>query len=206
MTYPVKVKICGITNAKDAEAAVRFGADALGFVFTKSPRKVNMPTVRKITREVGPYVTRVGVFADMPPTRIMDIMYECQLDSIQLHGAEHPSVCQELGAYKLVKVFHISEDFNPSQMDRYPVDAYMLETASEVPGGSGQVWDWKRLARRKFKRPLIVTGGLNVRNVQKAIQTLRPYAVDVSSGVEQKPGVKNHSLMKRFISNAKQIS
>ena len=202
-TRYVKVKICGITNAQDAEMAVRFGADALGFVFAPSPRRVNVKAVKKIVRNIGPYVARVGVFVNETSEKIVDIMFQCQLDAIQLHGYEHPRICTELNAYKLIKVFHVDEEFKTSETERYPVDAYMLETKTEGYGGSGKVWNWEGLAKKKFKRPLIVTGGLKPNNVRKVIEILKPYGVDVSSGVESRPGKKNHKLMEEFIRNAK---
>ncbi len=203
---PVKVKVCGITRPADAIAAAAFGADALGLIFAKSPRRVTPREARRISDAVGPLVTRVGVFVNEPVKQVIAIMREAHLDVAQLHGAESPEDCAKLlaaGIRGVIKVFHIGEDFAPKQLGRYAVQAHLLETASRTAGGSGKTWDWSRLARTRFSIPIIVTGGLNPSNVRTAVLTLRPYAVDVSSGVEKKPGIKDHKLMEKFIRHAK---
>lgn len=199
----VRVKICGITRLQDAEAAVRFGADAIGFIFAASPRRIAVKNAAVISRRLGPFVTRVGVFVNASARQILSVMDEASLDVVQLHGTEAPSVCKELLRYRLIKVFRVGPQFSPAELRRYPTQAHMLETAADVAGGSGKTWDWPRLARTRFTTPIIVTGGLNPSNVRQAIRTLRPYAVDVSSGVETAPGVKNHKLMEKFIRHAK---
>lgn len=204
----VRVKICGITRLQDAEAAVRSGADALGFIFAKSPRRISPQDARKISRAVGPLVTRVGVFVNEPVRRILAVMREAMLDVVQLHGTETPEDAAKLlsaGVRSVIKVHHVGEDFSPKELGRYTVHAHVLETASHLAGGSGRTWDWSRLARTRFSTPIIVTGGLNPSNVQKAVRTLRPYAVDVSSGVEKRPGIKDPKLMENFIRHAKSI-
>lgn len=203
-----KVKVCGITRLEDARAAAGFGADALGFIFAKSPRRITPREARKISDALGPLVTRVGVFVNEPVRQILAIMREARLDIAQLHGAESPEDCAELlhaGVRGVIKVFHVGEDFSSKTLRRYAVQAHMLETASSVAGGSGKTWDWPRLARTRFNTPIIVTGGLNPSNVQTAVRALRPYAVDVSSGVEKKPGIKDHKLMEKFIRHAKTV-
>lgn len=204
-TFQTRVKICGITRLQDAEAAVAFGADAVGFIFAHSPRRISVKAARAISRRLGPFVARVGVFVNAPTREIVSIMEEAALDVVQLHGTEAPAACSELSKYRLIKVFRVGPQFSPAELKRYPTQAHMLETAAHVPGGSGKTWDWSRLARTRFRTPIIVTGGLDPANVQQAIRTLRPYAVDVSSGVETKPGVKDHKLMEKFIRHAKNI-
>lgn len=204
----VKVKVCGITRPEDARAAAAFGADAIGLIFAKSPRRITPREARRISDAVGPFVTRVGVFVNEPVKQVIAIMREARLDVAQLHGAEPPEDCAKLlsaGIRGVIKVFHIGEDFTPKQLARYPVQAHLLETASRLAGGSGKTWDWSCLARTRFSTPIIVTGGLNPSNVRTAVLTLRPYAVDVSSGVEKKPGIKDHKLMERFIRHAKSV-
>ena len=205
---PVRVKVCGITRLEDARAAALFGVDALGFIFAKSPRQVTPATARKISQAVGPFVTRVGVFVNDPVDRVLAVMREVMLDVVQLHGSEPPEDCAKIlagGARGVIKVFRVGPNFSAKELSRYAVQAYMLETDAKVAGGSGLTWDWKRLAGVRFGAPVIVTGGLNPSNVRKAVRTLKPYAVDVSSGVEKRPGIKDPKLMEKFIQNAKSI-
>lgn len=201
----VRVKICGITRLEDAQAAVRFGADAIGFVFADSPRQISPKKAREISRKIGPFVTRVGVFVNEPVKRVLSVMDAAMLDVVQLHGLESPEMCGDLAPYRVIKVFRIGPHFSTKDMNCYAVEAFMFESDTRLAGGSGQTWDWKRLARTPFAAPIIVTGGLNPANVQRAIRTLKPYAVDVSSGVEKQPGVKDHHLMETFIRNAKAV-
>lgn len=203
---PVRVKVCGITRLEDAQAAARFGADAVGFIFDKSPRRITPQDARRISAALDPFVTRVGVFVNESVDRVIATVREAMLDVVQLHGSESPEECAKLlrsGVRGVIKVFRVGEHFSPKELKRYAVHAHMLETDAKVAGGSGLVWDWSRLARTRFSTPIIVTGGLNPSNVQKAIRTLRPYAVDVSSGVEKKPGIKDHKLMEKWIRHAK---
>lgn len=205
-TTPVRVKICGITRLEDAREAVRLGADALGFVFAKSPRQITPREAGKISRALGPLVTRVGVFVNEPVRQILAIMREAKLDIAQLHGSESPEDCVKLlsaGTRGVIKVFHVGEGFAVKDLKRYTVQGHMLETKASVAGGSGISWNWSRLARTRFITPIIVTGGLKTTNVREAVRTLRPYAVDVSSGVEKKPGIKDIHLMEKFIRHAK---
>ncbi len=199
----VRVKICGITNSKDAAAAIGFGADAVGFVFAESPRRVGAAKAKEICAEIGPFVTKVGVFVNFPAERILAIARDCRLDAIQLHGDESPEFCKRLAPHRLIKTFRIGELFSSAEPNKYPVDAYLFETDSKLRGGSGRSWDWNKLSLKKYKKPCIVTGGLNPSNVKRAIEALKPYAVDVSSGIEERPGFKNHALMEKFIKNAK---
>lgn len=201
--HPVRVKICGITRLEDAEAAVQLGADAVGFVFAKSPRQVSLRAAAQIASRLGPFVTRVGVFVNSPVQQVLSVMDSVGLDVAQLHGNESSADCAKLFNRRVIKVFRVGEHFSTKEMSRYQVAAHMLETDARVAGGSGQSWDWTRLSRARFSTPIIVTGGLNPSNVQKAIRILKPYAVDVSSGVEKRPGIKDHKLMEKFILNAK---
>ena len=200
----VKIKVCGITSLRDAEAAARLGADAIGFIFAPSPRRITPEAAHKIARAMGPYVTLVGVFVDETPGRMLKIAARCRLNAIQLHGDETPQVCKSLAPYKVVKTLRMSAKFSAAQANRYEADAFLLETDAAVRGGSGKTWDWKVFPAGRLKRPIIVSGGLNPQNVRQAVRILKPYAVDVSSGVERRPGVKDHTLLERFIQHAKQ--
>ena len=200
----VKVKVCGITNLKDAQAALEAGADALGFVFAASPRKVTTAQASKIVKALGPWVATVGVFVNETPESMIRTASECGLSCIQLHGDENPLLTKKLSSFKVIKVFRVDERFKQSVMDRYDADAFLLDTKTkDLFGGSGKTFDWKLLDPKKIRRPFILSGGLHPKNVRRAVRALKPYGVDVSSGVERFPGKKDQKLMKEFIQNAK---
>lgn len=205
----VKVKVCGITNLKDAEAALLCGADALGFVFAPSPRRISAARARQIIQSIGPFVTTVGVFVNESVESLDRIMSECRLSAAQLHGDETAGYTKRLGCCKVIKAFRVDEAFRLKDIAGFPADAYLFDTkVSGKYGGSGKSFDWKALSVQMSKsagkaKPVIVSGGLHPGNVRQAIHALSPYAVDVSSGVEKKPGVKDHKLLKEFIHNAK---
>ncbi len=202
MTY---VKICGITNLKDAEDALRFGADAIGFVFAKSPRQVPLHEAKKISRAVGPWITTVGVFVNERVQNILRIASECRLSAVQLHGDETAIALYGLRPYRVIKAFRILEKADLKNTRGYEADAYLFDTkAPDVYGGTGRSFDWALLKSDRVPRPFIISGGLKPENVRTAVQMLSPYGVDVSSGVEKSSGRKDARLMKRFIQNAKQ--
>ena len=202
----VKVKICGITNYKDAEAACRYGADALGFVFAKSPRRVSAAKAKKIMGKIPPYVARVGVFVNEKKSRVLKIARECRLDCLQLHGDEDPDYCKGLKKYyKIIRAVRVSGKASLKCLKRYDVDAFLLDSCVKgKAGGTGKNFDWGLAAEAKRSgKPLILAGGLDAANVAAAIRKVRPYAVDVSSRIESFPGRKDHNLMKRFINKAR---
>lgn len=201
----MRVKICGITNLKDAEAAVQYGADALGFVFASSPRQVTPVQARAIVKKVGPFVSTVGVFVNETPEKIIQTMIECGLSAAQLHGDENALVTRKLSSFKVIKAFRVDASFRFSQLKGFEsVDAYLFDTkVKDLFGGSGKAFDWKLLSAARIRKSFILSGGLHPRNVKEAVRTLRPYAVDVSSGVEQSAGKKDLKKMKEFIRNAK---
>jgi phosphoribosylanthranilate isomerase len=205
----VKVKICGITDLKDAEAACRFGADALGFVFAPGPRKADVNTVRKIAVRLPPYISLVGVFVDEDINTVRKIADRCRLDCIQLHGNEDINYCKELKKYyKIIKVIRVKGRGSFSGYSGYDADAFLLDTyKADRAGGTGLKFDWDlALSAKKMGKPIILSGGLNPVNITKAIKMAAPYAVDVSSGVESSPGNKDNRLMKAFIEKAKKAS
>ena len=200
----VKVKVCGITNLKDAQAALEAGADALGFVFASSPRQVTIAQASKVVKALGPWVATVGVFVNETPESMIRTAAECGLSCIQLHGDENPLLTKKLSSFKVIKAFRVDERFKQSAMDRYDADAFLLDTKTkDLFGGSGKTFDWKLLDPKKIRRPFILSGGLHPKNVRRAVRALKPYGVDVSSGVERFPGKKDQKLMKEFIQNAK---
>ncbi len=206
----IKVKICGITNKKDAHDALSAGADAIGFVFAKSPRQVSAAEVKAIVGSLGPWVFTVGVFVNESPAQIKKIAQACGLSAVQLHGSENPKSMRQFNFSRVIKAFRVDENFKSKDARQYKADAYLFDTkVAGAYGGTGRSFDWKLFKKNMgmaFDRiPVIISGGLGVNNVEEAVSVLRPYGVDVSSGVEQKPGKKSFALMKEFVARAKGI-
>jgi phosphoribosylanthranilate isomerase len=197
---PVKVKVCGTTRLKDALLAVKCGADAIGFIFyKKSPRCVSAKTAKEICSKLPPFVHRVGVFVNETAEKINRTADRCGLDAVQLHGDESPAFCKKIKC-RVIKAVRVKDSASLKEMSRYAVDAFLLDTYKEDQwGGTGKVFDWKLAARTRKYGPVIIAGGLNPRNVKAAIQKVRPYGVDVSSGVEQSPGKKDPKKVKAFL-------
>ena len=197
----VKIKICGITNFEDASMAVRLGANALGFIFAPSPRLIKPERARDIIKEIPPFVKSVGVFVDEDPIIIREIIQFCGIDLIQFHGSETPDTCGEF-IPRAIKAVRIRDDSNPGSIEFYrgKVRALLLDTFSEErAGGTGRSFDWDLAIRiRGIGIPIILAGGLGPHNIEDAISRVKPYAVDVNSGIEESPGKKNHGLMKDF--------
>lgn len=195
-----RIKFCGITRRADLEAAATAGADAIGVILVAgSPRSLDLARARDLMRFAPPFLARVGVFADEDPIRIRRIREDLGLTAVQLHGSESPGHCAAVGGIR-IKTLRVREDWSPASMEPYEVEAFLLE--APVPGalgGGGVAFDWSRLAGLAGDRRIIVAGGLTPDNVAEAVRLLRPYAVDVSSGVEQSPGVKDPELMRAFV-------
>lgn len=200
----VKVKVCGMTSLKDALVAVEGGADAVGFIFyKKSPRSVTMKTVREIVLELPPFVDTVGVFVDETAEQINKIADYCNLDIIQLHGDESPTFCKKIRR-KVIKAFRIKDMQSVKKISNFQVSGFLLDTFSEnLHGGTGKVFDWNLALPAKKFGPVIMAGGLTPNNVQQAVRQIRPYGVDVCSGVESEPGIKDHKKVRAFLNNAK---
>lgn len=204
-----KVKICGITNLDDALAASRFGADAVGFNFYKgSPRYVMPEKIRLIVDDLPEEVEKVGVFVKMEPDELLGIADATLLDLIQLHGDEDHDYIRTLRRRthrRIMKAVRVRfgmtiDDIRVEQIDAVLLDAY----DPNAYGGTGETFDWDIAAKLSAKvSQLYLAGGLNPSNVAEAIEKVRPYAVDVASGVESSPGIKDHEKMKAFIENAK---
>jgi phosphoribosylanthranilate isomerase len=191
-----RVKICGLTNSDDALLAVAAGADVLGLVFADSPRQVSLAAAERIVAGLPPLVSTVGVFVNSEPEEVATIAARLRLDAVQLHGDESPEDCRRLPC-RVIKRFNILETDTPEhlrlRMQRYRVAAYLLDPGT----GSGQTFNWQ--IARGLPGPLIVSGGLNPENVGEAIRVLRPFAVDVSSGVELEPGRKDPEKVRAFV-------
>ncbi len=198
----MKVKVCGITTSEDALAAVSEGVDALGFnFFAGSPRCVAPDAVLRIVSRLPPFVVRVGVFVNVPDTReVEETARAAAIQVLQLHGDESPQYCGKLSAWPLIKALRIGAGTLPEGLERFPVSAFLLDVRDDdLFGGTGKSFDWELASRIGRERPVILAGGLNPRNVARAIRTVRPYAVDVCSGVEQSPGKKDIAKVHEFM-------
>jgi phosphoribosylanthranilate isomerase len=202
-----KVKICGITNLEDALEAVNNGYDALGFIFADSPRKINIEAAEYILKALPPFTNCVAVFMNENPAVIKNILKNCPFDTIQFHGEENPQVLMQFKPQKkIIKSIRVKNEQSIDLIEEYKeADAFLLDTyVKDIAGGTGQVFDWQ-IARtaKKYNKPIILSGGLNPENIQEAIKSIDPFAVDVSSGVEEHPGKKSRTLMKDFIKKIK---
>lgn len=203
-----KIKICGITNMKDALAAAELGVDMLGFVFYgKSKRYVEMKTVRGIINELPGSILKVGVFVDEERDKVLDIAADVSLDILQFHGDETPDYCASFkDDYKVIKAFRIKDNASLRSVNDYIADYYLFDTYQESSaGGTGKTFDWKLLKDFEVLKPFILSGGLDPENVGKAIMEVAPYGVDVSSGVESSPGNKDIGLLKKFVTNLRRF-
>jgi len=206
--HMIKIKICGITNATDAQLAAKLGADALGFNFyPESPRFVQRERVRAIIASLPPFVVPVGIFVDEDPVIVRETCSFCGIRVVQLHGDEAPSVVGVLRMFKIIKAFRIRGERDLGQLRRYDVDAFLLDAyVSGLRGGTGSTFNWDLAKTVSGGVPIIVAGGLNPDNVGEAIKALNPYGVDVCGGVEAEPGKKDRVLLRRFIQEARQAS
>ena len=198
----VRVKICGITNLEDALAAVDAGADALGFMFyEKSPRKVPVKVAADIMRRLPPFVGKVGVFVNAAEESVRRSFAECGLDTLQFHGDETPEFCGKFSPLKVYKAFRIQTLESLQALPAYKTDAWLLDSFTpDKPGGTGTQFDWDlAIEAKQLGRPIILAGGLTPDNVADALRKVRPFAVDVSSGVESAPGKKDHEKIRDFI-------
>jgi phosphoribosylanthranilate isomerase len=197
-----KIKICGITSRADAALAVQLGADALGFNFyPKSPRYIRVPDAANICNELPPFVTKVGIFVDELEYEIERALGECLLNALQFHGDEPPGFCQKFAA-KSIKAIRVRDEASLRAAAEYDVDALLFDTYTDAErGGTGKTFDWALAVKAKelLAPPIILSGGLTTVNVQEAIRRVRPYAVDVASGVERAPGKKDPEKLRRFI-------
>jgi phosphoribosylanthranilate isomerase len=198
----IKIKICGMTQLQDAVFAAEQGADAVGFIFyKKSPRSVTMKAVKEIIAKLPPFVDTVGVFVNESVDRVNKTAEYCGLDLVQLHGDESPAYCRKIRR-RVIKAFRVKDLQSIKQLERFPVSGFLLDTFSEnLHGGTGKVFDWNLAHPAKKVGPVILAGGLTPRNIRQAISQVRPYGVDVCSGVEKSPGIKDPEKVKAFLKN-----
>lgn len=202
-----RVKICGITRVEDALAAVQAGADAIGLVFySRSPRAVDAATARSICAALPPFVTTVGLFVDADADFVNAVLQQVPLDTLQFHGAETPEYCERFGRPFLKALrMHDSIDLAAERSRYGAARALLLDTYRPgVPGGTGEIFDWQRVPR-ELAGHIVLAGGLSPANVGAAIEAVRPYAVDVSGGVESAPGIKDARRIREFIAAASRV-
>lgn len=199
----VRVKICGITNAADALAAVDAGANLLGFNFyAKSPRRIAEDEAAKIRPRLPREVDAVGIFVNAPTADVAAMCKSLKLDAAQLHGDETAETVAELaGSVPVVKAFRVDLDFDLKTLKDYSrAFAFLFDAVvSGQYGGTGHSTDWDAARQAAVKHRIILAGGLKVENVAAAVRIVRPYGIDVASGVESKPGKKDHGRLREFI-------
>src|SRR4051812_5295149 len=201
---PIQTKICGVTNASDAHACVELGADMIGFNFySASPRYIEPTIVRGIVDVLPARTCAVGVFVDADPAEIRKVAKTVGVRCVQVHGQTTPDLCSELaGEFRVIRALSTDPRFDPGQTAAFAecdvlIDAYH----PELRGGTGQTCDWSAArAAMRYTRFLILSGGLNPKTVGRAIAAVTPDAVDVCSGIESAPGVKDHCALEQFIS------
>lgn len=201
----VKVKICGIKTLDEALICAEAGADAVGFVFyKKSPRYISPSIVAEIVKNLPPFILRVGVFVNQEVEEVFEIAAKCSLDALQFHGDEPSSFCEKfLPHYRVIKAFRIKDERDIHQLPLYKVHAYLLDAYKEgMYGGTGSSFDWMIAKKAKEFGPIILGGGLSPENVKEAIRIASPYAVDVSTGVEE-DGRKDAQKVAEFVFAAK---
>jgi len=201
-----RVKICGITRVEDARAAIDSGADALGLVFcSKSPRYVELSVAANIARTIGPFVTTVGLFVNAEAAQVREAVKTVGLDLLQFHGDEDEAYCAQFDM-PYIKAIRMSPELDVKEVvTKYPSARGFLFDAwnKDKYGGTGETFEWQRLSSLKESAdtdiPFILAGGLTPENVDQAVAAVKPYAIDVSGGVEQSPGIKSPELIQQFI-------
>ena len=204
----VRVKICGITSADDARAAVGAGADALGFMFYEpSPRCVTPEQAAAIIAKLPTHVAKVGVFVDADEAAVRTTAAMAGLDTLQFHGSEPPEFCARF-ELRTIKAFRVKDSGSLGQLPDYETDAWLLDSYVQgVPGGTGERFNWDlAVEAKRLDRPILLAGGLTPENVGEAVGQVTPYGLDVSSGVEAAPGRKDAAKVAAFIASAKGTS
>lgn len=199
----VRVKICGITSAADAQAAIEAGANLLGFNFyPKSPRHISEDQAAEIRSKLPKKVQAVGIFVNRLTADVIALRSSLALDAVQLHGDESPETVAEIAPIvRVIKAFRVEAEFPITTLDEYSeAFAFLFDAAhTDQYGGTGRTTDWDVARRASLKHRIILAGGLKVENVAAAVRIVRPYGIDVASGVESSPGKKDHELMREFI-------
>jgi phosphoribosylanthranilate isomerase len=203
-----RVKICGVTNVADGLAAAEAGADMIGLNFyEKSPRYLTVAQAVEISRALPPFVMRVGVFVNPEEALVTRAIGECNLSLLQFHGDETSEFCTQFSLMS-IKALRVRDAESLKALANFQTDAFLLDAHSKSGlGGTGEQFNWDQAVEaQKFGKPIFLAGGLTPENVAEAVRKVRPFAVDVSSGVEISPGKKNHAKMKAFIAAAKSVT
>ena len=199
----VQVKICGITNAADAQAAIDAGANLVGFNFyPKSSRHIDEDKAAEIRSRLPKRVKAVGIFVNRLPADVIALRSSLELDAVQLHGDETPETVAEIAPLvPVIKAFRVEPEFQLATLDKYArAFAFLFDAAhTDQYGGTGRTTDWDVARRASPSHRIILAGGLKVENVAAAVRIVRPYGIDVASGVESSPGKKDHGLLSEFI-------
>lgn len=198
MAENIKFKICGLTRAEDVDAALNIGADFLGFIlYPKSKRYISPPVLRELLKRIPSGVAKIGVFVNAPPGEVVNIIDYCGLDIAQLHGEERPADAIAIGKYRVWKAVNFSTYDQIEDMLAYPAAAFVADAgvSGNVEGGSGRTCSWDIAAAASKCLRLILAGGISPANAAEAVRKVRPYALDVNSGVESAPGIKDHTKL-----------
>jgi phosphoribosylanthranilate isomerase len=196
-----QVKICGITSVADALVAAEAGADMIGLMFyEQSPRYISLGTAVEISRALSPFVLRVGVFVNPGEAQVKEAISACGLNLLQFHGDEASDFCTQFGLMS-VKALRVRDAESLNQLEKFNTNAFLLDAYSKSGlGGTGEKFNWEQAVEaQKFGKPIFLAGGLTPENVGDAVRQVRPFAVDVSSGVESTPGKKAAAKVKAFI-------
>jgi phosphoribosylanthranilate isomerase len=199
---PTRVKICGLTRLEDVQLAVSLGAAALGFNFyPPSPRYIEPGRAREIILRLPPLVAAVGVFANETEAgHVISLAREAGVTTLQVHGPRFPALDELFAAFPLVVGVAVREGFRAADLRRTQANAYLLDAFdAELPGGTGKTFDWNAAREAKPYGPIILAGGLTPENVARAVREVRPFAVDVASGVESAPGIKDAAKLRAFL-------
>jgi phosphoribosylanthranilate isomerase len=198
---PTRIKICGLTRLQDAQLSVELGAAALGFnLYPLSPRYIDPAAARAIVRRLPPFVTAVGVFANETDAgHVISLAREAGATAVQVHGPRFPTLHELLSVFTLVVAVAVRQGFKPEELGKIDCSAYLLDTFDpDRPGGTGKTFDWSVAREAKQYGPIILAGGLTPENVAQAVREVRPFAVDVASGVESAPGIKDPAKLRAF--------
>lgn len=200
-----KVKICGITRLEDALKAKKLGAWAIGQVFAESPRQISIEKAANINYKVGNGIAKVGVFVNEPITNVKMIVKECKLDFVQLHGNEDRDYVKELNV-PVIKVFSVNKKITKKDLKEWSVFAFLFDTYKvDIRGGTGETFDLNLIKDIMGFYKVIIAGGLNPNNVSSVIKNIKPFAVDVSSGVESYQGIKDYVKVEQFLYVVKEV-
>lgn len=193
-----RIKICGVTRPEDARVAEAAGADAIGLIFApRSRRRVDLARAAAVSAALGPFIARVGVFVDAPLDEVRRTVDALRLHAVQLHGRETPAYAEALrGRVTVIKAWSFTPDLRPADLRAFPADAVLLDG---LRPGSGEAFNWAQAAPLRGFPGLILAGGLSAETVASGVRALAPYAVDVASGVESAPGVKDAAAVRRFV-------